>query len=161
MIARIWTAISLFAIVLQLVAIRGFDFRQVLLFVIPVLMALLISAQSPATRGSRLANLFLSLIGFGLLIAKLPWLFPDLGGLKPNLAPQIDRVLTWYCAVYLLFVSFILPCHLFTDSLHQHQRGNPAQLSRWTCYWGLFTTLILLPGMIWVAIRFLHILPIL
>ena len=160
MVNRGITTVSLFAIAAQLTAIRGFDFGQVLLFVAPVLFALLFSNSTPVTRGVILARVFLSLIAFGLFIAKLPWLFPDLGGVDPKLSRESDRVLTWYCATYVLFYTFLMPLHLFTQALKQHQLGLRSQFSRPTCYLGLFTVVLLGPGMIWVMIRFLHIWPI-
>ena len=160
MVNRGITAVSLFAIVAQLTAIRGFDFGQLLLFVAPVLFALLFSTSTPVTRGVILARVFLSLIAFGLFIAKLPWLLPNLGGVDPKLPREGDRVLTLYCTTYLLFCTFLIPLHLFTQALHQHQSGMQPQFSRPTCYLGLFTVLLFAPGMIWVMIRFLHIWPI-
>ena len=160
MVNRVWTAVCLFAIVAQLVVIRGFDIRQVLLFGVPVAVSLLFASREPATRGTVLARLFLSLIGLGLIVAKVPWLFPKLGGMDPRLPPDSDRALTWYCTVYLLYFFFVLPAHVFTAALHQHRQGKPAQLSRVTCYLGLSTAMLVAPGMFWVAIEVFHILPI-
>lgn len=154
------TTVSLLAIAAQLTAIRGFDFGQILLFVVPVLFAMLFSNSTPVTRGVILARVFLSLIAFGLFISRLPWLFPDLGGVDPRLPRESDRVLTWYCATYLLFCTFLIPLHLFTHTLNQHRLGMRPQFSRPTCYLGLSTALLLGPGMIWVMIRFLHVWPI-
>lgn len=160
MVNRVITTVSLFAIVAQLTAIRGFAFGQILLFVVPVLFALLFSHSTPVTRGVILARVFLSFIAFGLFISRLPWLFPDLGGVDAQLPRDSDRVLTWYCATYLLFYTFLIPLHLFTQSLNQHRMGMQPQFSRPTCYLGLFTAFLLGPGMIWVMIRFLNIWPI-
>ena len=160
MASRLITTVSLFAIVAQLTAIRGFDFGQILLFVAPVLVALLIASGTPVTRGVILARVFLSFIAFGLFISKLPWLFPSLGGVDPKLPRESDRVLAWYGATYLLFYTFLIPLHLFTKSLHQHQLGMQPQFSRPTCYLGLFTVLLLAPGMIWIMVRFLRLWPI-
>lgn len=157
---RLLTIFCLFAVVAQLTAIRGFAFGQ-LLFVAPVLFALLFSTRTPVTRGVILARLYLSLIAFGLFIANCPWLFPDLGGVDPKLPRESDRVLTWYCAIYLLFCTFLMPLHVFTQALHQERLGMHSQFSRPTCYLGLFTALILTPGTIWILIRFLHLWPVL
>ena len=160
MVDRLWIACCLFAIVSQLAVIRGFDIRQVLLFGVPVLLALLIASQEAATRGRILARLFLSLIGLGLIIAKVPWIFPKLGGMDRNLPPDSDRALTWYCAVYLLYFAFVLPIHLFTASLQQLKQGKPAQFSAFTCYLGLFTSAVAGPGMVWLVVESFHFLPI-
>ena len=96
---RVWVAISLFAIVLQLVVIRGFDIRAMLLFCGPVVVALFLTAREPATRGAVLARVFLSLIGLGLVVAKVPWLFPRLGGMAAGLPPASDRALVWYLSL--------------------------------------------------------------
>ena len=160
MVNRLWTACCLFAVVSQLVVIRGFDVRQVLLFGVPVFLGLGIARQEAATRGRLLARLFLALIGLGLLIAKIPWVFPKLGGMDQNLPRESDRALTWYCTVYLLYFTFVLPVHLFTATLQQLKQGKPAQFSAFTCYLGLFTSAVLGPGMVWVAIEFFHLLPI-
>lgn len=159
--SRVWTAICVFAIVVLLIAVRGFDVRQLLLFVVPVLLALLMSSKQPPTRGTALAKVFLSFLAFGLLVAKLPWLFPKLGGVDPLLAAESDRLLAWYLAVYLPFFSFVVPCHYFTSELQQHRLGKPASLSRFTCRLGLATAFVLAPGMMWVTVKFLHLLPVL
>ncbi|MEP3479621.1 MAG: hypothetical protein ABJZ55_10270 [Fuerstiella sp.] len=156
----VWTAVSFFAIATQLVVLRGFDFRQLLLFVVPVLLALAVSRQEPATRGSLLAQIFLGLIAFGLIIAEIPWLFPNLGGVDPNLPRETDRALTWYVAVYLLFFMTVCPFHLFTDSLSRQHQGRPAQFSKFTCWLGLFTASIMCVGMFAGAFRFFGIWPI-
>jgi hypothetical protein len=160
MINRLWTACCLFAVVSQLAVIRGFDIRQVLLFGVPVLLALAVASQEATTRGRLLARLFLVLIGLGLVIAKIPWVFPKLGGMDQNLPPESDRALTWYCAVYLLYFSFVLPIHLFSASLRQLKQGKPAQFSAFTCYLGLFASAVVGPGMVCVAVEFFHLLPI-
>ncbi len=160
MASRTWTALSLFAIASQLVALRGLEIGQLLLFVVPVLIALAVSGQESPTRGSRLAKLFLGLIAFGLVIAKIPWLFPNLGGVDANLPRETDRALTWYCTVYLLFFFTIVPFHLFTTSLSGHKRNQPVMFSKFTCWLGIFTASILGFGMFGVAFRFFGVWPI-
>jgi hypothetical protein len=159
MVTRAWIAISLFAIVAQLAVIRGFDIRQVMLFGVPVVFALMVASHEPATRGTLLAQLFLSLIGLGLVVAKVSWIFPQLGGMDAGLPRESDRALTWYCTVYLLFFSAVLPAHAFTDALHHHRLGRPAKFSELTCYLGLMTAILMAPGMLWIAIKFFHIWP--
>ncbi len=156
---RAWTIGSLLAIVAQLGMIRGFSVGLILLFVVPSSIAFFASSSSVTSRGRLLANIFLTLIGFGLVVARIPRLFPDLGGFDPKLPVQSDRALAWYGAVYMIF-CVILPIHAFTRELEQHRLGLPTQVSRTICVMGLGTATIMLPVTIWVIVRFLHLLPV-
>ncbi len=156
----VWTVCSLVAIGAQLDVIRGADFRHWLLFVGPPLMACVFSLSPQSTRDRIIANVFLTLIGFGFAIAHFPRLFPDLGGVAPDLSPAQNRALTWYCVIYLSYLACVLPLHLFCGSLRQHKAGRPARFSRPTCYLGLFTALLFFPGIISQFTRFFHVLPV-
>jgi hypothetical protein len=158
---RIWTVLSLFAAVLQLIVVRGFDIRQLLLFVVPVLLALLISVQNRATLAPLLAKIFIGLIGLGLLIAKVPWLFPQFGGMDPNLNRESDRALTWYILIYLMFFMCVGPIYIFITNIRDDGLGKPTQISPPTCAMGLVVSIAMLPGIVWLSIEFFHLLPIL
>ena len=147
----LWTAVSFFVIVAHLVILRGLEFRLILLFVLPVIAAVAVAQQDPATRSSRIAKIFLLLTSIGMIVAEVPWLFPQLGGVDPNLPQPIDRALTWYAAVYLIFFFCVCPIHLFTESLACHARGQFAEISVFTCWLGLFTASIMGIGTVIVA----------
>jgi hypothetical protein len=52
-------------------------------------------------------------------------------------------MLTWYSAVYIVWLVAVLPFNSFCGSLRAHWRGQPARFSRPTCYLGLFTASLL------------------
>ena len=107
MARNLWIACSFLFVVAQFAFLRGLDVRQLLLFVVPVVVAVAIAQQDPATRGSRIAQVFILLISIGMFVAEIPWLFPNLGGVDPKLPRGIDRALAWYVTVYLLFFTCI------------------------------------------------------
>ncbi len=157
---NLWTIGCLFAVVAQFAVVRGFHPALILLFGVPTAIAALHSLSPLPSRGRFLANLFLGLIGFGIAIAHVPRLFPDLGDMNANLPLAQRRILMWYLGVYLIYALGVVPFHVFTKALAQHKAGEPAAFSRFTCYLGLFTALLLLPGMIGITVRFLHIWPV-
>lgn len=157
---NLWTIGCLFAVVAQFAVIRGFNVGMILLFVLPTLMAVLVSLSPQPSRGRFLANLFLGLIAFGIAIAHVPRLFPDLCGVQANLPPAQSRILSWYIVVYLVYITGVLPFHVFTKALAEHKAGKPAQFSRPTCYLGLLTALLVFPGMIGIMVAFIHVWPV-
>jgi hypothetical protein len=138
--------VALIIPVYSLILLRGLDPRIILLFGLPPLLAVLSTKAcfSQATR--RVAWTFLGAIALGALIARHVQLFPNLRGFDPNLPPWQDRVLMWYAGVYIIWLSCVLPVHIFLGSLRASGRGEPAPFSRFTCYLGLMTS-----GLFWVG----------
>ncbi|WP_206678777.1 hypothetical protein [Alienimonas chondri] len=159
MLNHLWTAVAVLAIFPQLVTLRGLDAGALLVFVAPVLVACIVSMHRPATRGVFLANMFLSLLALGLLIAEEPALFPALGGVDKRLPPRSDRILTWYCGVYLIFVCSVVPIHFFVSCLQKRAAGEPAQLHPVICIAGSMTAAVLGLGMVPVLVEVLGFWP--
>ena len=139
---------ALLVAVAHLILLRGLDVRIILLFGLPPAFAAL-STTRDATKGQRrLAWSFLAAIGIGATISRFPALFPKLGaGWVPHGLPQeYDRLLAWYAAVYVAFVMGVLPVFVFARALCKRRKGEPADLSPFTCYLGLFTMTL-----VWVA----------
>jgi hypothetical protein len=130
-----------------LVLLRGLEPGIILLFGLPPTFAALFTSArySPATR--RIAWSFLGAVGLGALVAPLPTFFPNLRGFAGQLGPWQDRMLTWYVAVYLIWLAGVLPVYAFVGNLRAHWKGQPARLSRPTCYLGLLAAALLWVGM--------------
>jgi hypothetical protein len=121
------------------IALQGAPPGMLMLFGFPPLLAVMAARNrdSPATRF--VAWCFLAMIGLGACVAELPMLFPNLGGIGPPLPPAQQRLLAWYTGVYLLWFTGVCPITAFLMTLRAHKNGEPTQLSRATCYLGLFT----------------------
>ena len=140
-----WAAVMFLLAVLQLLLLRGLSIGAMLLFLFPPTAAFLFHAYADR-KGSRVvASVFLTLIGIGVTVARVDWLFPEMGGVDARLPREADRILTWYTSVYLLFVFGLLPLFLFIRSLVDHHRKRPAQFSRPTCVLGLIAALLMAP----------------
>ena len=142
-----WAGVkALIMAALNLALLRGVDRGFLILFGLPPCFAAAHTGFS-ATRGERrVAWAFLVAIGVGAFVSQLPALLPKLGGVDRRLAPEHDRMLTWYAAVYLVFLTGVLPAFLFIRALRKHRVGEPAGFSRFTCYLGLFTV-----GLMWLG----------
>ena len=137
-----WHGILALAIAVGfLVALRGLSPAIILLFgVPPTIAALMTGAQRVSPRTRLVAWTFLAAVGIGAAIAHVPQIFPKLGGVDPQLPRWQDRMLTWYAAVYLFYFQSVVPLHACIGTLQAYRRGEPTQLSRPTCYLGLFTS---------------------
>ena len=131
----------------QLVLLRGINLGILLLFVFPPLAAFLLIKRSPVNRVRFFARAFLALIAFGAVVATFPAVLPNLGGVDKRLAAESDRLLAWYAVVYLCFFLCVLPTFFLVGNLRRHWRGQPATLSRFTCYLGLLPMLLLWPAL--------------
>jgi hypothetical protein len=151
--------IALGVAVFHLIILRGLDVGALLLFGVPPLLAFTF-LQSTTAAPRRIALAFLLLVGVGACIAPLPAIFPKLGGFDPRLPIEANRLLAWYAAVYLLFIFGVVPTWLFVSSLYNHRTGRPAQFSRFTCYIGLFTVALMLPGIVVVLNKHMGFWPI-
>jgi tetratricopeptide (TPR) repeat protein len=129
-----------------LFVLSGLDPRVVVLFAVPPAFAAVFIRAGSATQRT-IAWAFLAMIGIGSVIAHLPMLFPNLGGINPQLANWGDRMLTWYAAVYILWFIGVLPVYAFCSNLAAHKQGRPAWLSPFTCCLGLLTTALVWTGM--------------
>ena len=155
-----WTIAVFLAAIAQLFLIRSLDIRILLLFLLPPLLAFAFKHSSERHSSRLVAALFLTSVSMGEILAHLPSLFPELGGVDSRLAPEQDRMLAWYVAVYLLYALMVLPLFLFIRGLIDHRRQRVAQFSRFTCVLGVLACLVVAPGLISVCCRFLHILPV-
>ncbi len=136
-----WHGVAAVAIgVASAVQIRGLDVRLLLLFCGPLLIAAACTVERAPRPTRVVAWTFLAMIGVGAVVAHTPQLFPQLRGFDERLPSSQDRVLTWYCAVYLTWIFSVVPMVAFLSNLWQIRRGRPAQLSRFTCYLGLATS---------------------
>jgi hypothetical protein len=138
-------AAALLVAVVHLVLLRGVSVGLLQLFVAPPLAAFLLLQRSTAKGVRRLALAFLLLVALGAVVAPFPAFLPRLGGVDQRLPVESDRLLTWYVAVYLLFFMGILPTCFFVTNLRRHWRGEPATVSRFTCYLGLLPLAMLWP----------------
>jgi hypothetical protein len=140
---------ALFVSAWSLALLRGLDLRIVLLFGLPPVFAGLHTGSNSSRATRRVAWAFLVLVSLGYVVAHVPQLFPNLGGVERRLEPWQDRMLTWYVAVYLTWIFGVLPAHLFLGSLRAHRQGERAPFSRFTCRLGLFAAALCclsLPG---------------
>jgi hypothetical protein len=128
----------------HLVLLRGAQPGTILLFGLPLLIAVQ-HLRSTATVGERIAaGSFLALIAIGAVVARDPGAFPNLGGIAKNgLAPRHDRMLAWYTGVYLIFLFTVVPWFVFGRALRQQSRGESARFSRATCYLGVGTSFLM------------------
>jgi hypothetical protein len=156
---RIWTAVSFLAIAAQLGLVVGFTRGLLVMFFGPVIVAFAKSLEAKPSTSQVLANVFLSLIGLGLIISKFPAIMPSLGGFDKRIPPESDRVLTWYSAVYLVYFTGVMPVYALTAELANHKQGKMVQISRPTCYLGLVAVAVICPGIVLVAISHLGFLP--
>ncbi len=146
--------------VIQLLLIRGLDWRVLWVFAVPPLIAIGHRAFSERTSNRVLATVFLTLVGFGVALGPVRTLFPDLSGVDPELPPTSNRILTWYAIVYMLYVCPVLPLVLFIRALIDHRRKLKAEFSKFTCILGLIATLIVGPGLFTVCSDVLGLLPV-
>jgi len=137
--------VALLVAVVHLILLRGVSVGLLLLFVVPPLAAFLLLHRTTAKGARRLALAFLLLVALGALVAPFPAILPKLGGVDQRLPPESDRLLTWYAVVYLLFFVGILPTYFLMANLRRHWRGEPAAVSRFTCYLGLLPLALLWP----------------
>ncbi len=129
--------VALLVAVVHLVQLRGISAGVLLLFAAPPLAALLLLHRATTKGVRRLAVAFLLLVSVGAVVAPFPAILPKLGGLDPRLPAESNRLLTWYCVVYVLFFVGICPTWFLVGNLRRHRRGEPAAVSRLTCYLGL------------------------
>jgi hypothetical protein len=123
----------------RLILIQGLSVAVLFLFVAPPLVALLLIHRSQRLGPRLLAHTFLLLLVIGVVVAQFPAVLPKLGGFNRALPIEADRLLSWYSAVYTLFLMGIGPTAYFVSNYLAHRRGEPAELSRLTCVLGLFT----------------------
>ncbi len=137
--------VALFVAVGRLVLLRGVDARVLLLFIVPPLVAFLILQRATTNGSRRVAMAFLVLVAVGALIEPFPAILPNLGGIDQGLPRGSDRLLTWYAVVYCLFIMGIVPTYFVVANLRCHWRGEPADVSRLTCYLGLLPLVLIWP----------------
>jgi hypothetical protein len=145
--------------VFHLTLLRGLRLWPLATFVAPPAIAFAIFHRG-GTGPRRIALAFLILVAAGALVAPLPALFPKLGGVDRGLPVEADRLLTWYLAVYLLFITGVVPVWAFVSSIQLHRAGREAQLSSFTCYLGLATVAILFPGMLLIFAKHMGLWPV-
>jgi len=129
--------LGLLIAVIHLVSLRGASIAVLLLFGFPMLYAITYLHRSSDKGARRIAFAFLLFIVVGGLIAPVPSIFPKMMQFDPALPPHADRMLSWYCIVYFMFILCVVPLYIFTTCLLKHQRGEPAKLSAPTCALGL------------------------
>lgn len=144
---------------LHLLMLRGIEWRALLLFGLPPLMAFLF-LHSNQIGARRLALGFLLLIAVGACFAPFPGVLPKLGGVDRRLPQEADRLLAWYGAVYLLFALGVVPTWGLISNLRSSRTGMPAMISRFTCYLGLIVIVFMWPGMVVVLAKYLGLWPI-
>jgi len=143
-----WLAAAFIAAVGQLFLLQGADLGIVLLFLIPPTLAFGILSNPAASNLTRaLSYGFLALIGVGVVLGPQHDILPGMDGWKGQLPRTQSRILTWYTGVYLLYFLGILPPVTFGSSLRRRRRGEPPALAPDICYLGLFTWLLLIPGL--------------
>lgn len=155
-----WTAAVFIAAVLRLFFLHGLDLRVFGLFLIPPVVALLMERVSIRLSTRVLAASFLTLVNIGVALAPVDRLFPNLGGVHPGLSPENDRILTWYCVVYLMYFFLVMPLVFFTRGLADHFAGRKADLSVFTCALGLGACLFVGPLMFTVTEDILGLSPV-
>jgi hypothetical protein len=141
--------------VFSLLQMRGFDWRVLLMFGLPTVLAILQMRQNK----SLLAEAFLICIGVASVVALIPWLFPRLGmdtKIEPN--SHNNRLANLYLCIYLAWLFVVMPIYLFVGSLLAKARGGVPRLSSFTCYLGLFAVSFLWIGFLSSPIRALYLL---
>ncbi|MGE3809848.1 MAG: hypothetical protein AB7K24_34720 [Gemmataceae bacterium] len=143
--------LALLLAVAQLVLLRGLDAGALVLFGLPPLLALAAVIHARGKMARILGALFLALITVGAILSRIPAALPNMGGVDRRLPAEVDRLLTWYACVYLIFLTMIVPACIFGGSLLQRRRGEVPQFSTFTCVLGLLMTglfVLTLPGLI-------------
>jgi len=138
--------IALLLAVIQLVLLRGLNPAVLVLFGFPPLMAFAAVRHSPHKATRAIGASFLALIALGAVIAHIPAVLPKMGGFDRRLPANVDRLLTWYSCVYLLFLTAVVPTHLFIGSLLQRQSDGQLRFAKFTCVLGLLTV-----GAVWLV----------
>ena len=136
---------ALLLAIVHLILLQGVSVGALWLFVLPPLVAVAMLRRSTAKGERRLALVFLFLVALGAAVAPFPDILPKLGGVDRRLPAESDRLLTWYLVVYLLFFVGIMPARFLAANLRRHRRGEPAEISRFTCYLGVLTLALMWP----------------
>lgn len=134
-----WHGVLALGVAVILLAIfRGFDFRIVIGYGVPVMIAVAATNVKYADAVRLSGWTFLVGIGIGAGIAHVPQLFPNLGGVAPQLPQWQDRLLTWYASQCAAWGAVVLPFHLFGGGLrYKWLAGRPPQFFTTACYAGL------------------------
>lgn len=144
---RVCLAVGFLFVVAHLFLLSHADIRVLLLFLFPPLFAIFVANRPDASSMLLvLAYAFLMLIGVGVIAGCDPRLLPKMNEF-PQLPPFEGRILTFYLAVYLLFLWVILPPCIFGRELWRRRCEKPTQFSRMTSYLGLFTWGLLMLGL--------------
>ena len=148
----IYGAKALVVAVIAVILVRGFSPQLLFLCGFPPLMAAGY-LERLATRWEQwIAWSFLCLIGLGAIVSQFPGVFPNMRGFDRELDPKHDRMMIWYCTVYLLFLTVVVPWFIFGKALRRGWRGKLAEWSPVTCYLGLVTsTLLAIAGLAYLA----------
>src|SRR4051794_23022591 len=83
--------IALLVSVFSLALLRGLNPGMMLLFALPPVFAALHTGARSSSATRRVAWAFLAAVGLGSLVAHVPQLFPNLGGVDRRLTPWQDR----------------------------------------------------------------------
>ena len=156
-----WTIAAFLVAVIQLFLLRGLDVRILLLFLVPPFIAFVYrhASDRPSTRA--VAAVSRTLFAAGVTLSMTKDVFPELGGVDPDLSAKHDRILAWYVIVYLMYVGAVLPLVLFIRALVDHRRKRKAEFSKTTCILGLIMCLIFAPAMLAICCEYLGLSPVL
>jgi hypothetical protein len=116
--------------------LRGAEPRIILLFGLPLLIAV-INLQPTATVAHRIAaGTFLALLAIGAIISRDQTLFPKLGGIARNgLAPQHDRMLSgtrgFICFLYSLLCRGLCLVGRSRSTVAARRRRSRGSLAIW------------------------------
>jgi len=152
--------VSIVAISGQLIVIRGFDRGLLHLFVFLPLVAMCMSLNPVRSPGRSLARLFLVLNSVGFLVTSFPRVFPDLRGADPALPPDQSRAMAWYLFVYVIYGAWIGPVFFLRAELEKHRLQKPAQVSKFTCRFGIVTAMVVGPAMVLTVMSVVKVWPV-
>jgi hypothetical protein len=142
---NIWLIIAFIFAVGNLFLLQNADKSILILFLLPPLYAILVLGSPTSAFSKRaLASLFLFCISVGIIIGPFHDILPNINKF-PKLPLTQNRILSFYLDIYLLFLFAIIPPCMFVGSLLRHKQGQPAKFSKFTCYFGLFAWILLVP----------------
>ncbi len=144
----------------HLIAVRGLSRGILFMFVLPALFATALIQKTENASAIIASYVFLFLITIGVVLGKLPNVFPNLGGRFSDLPPQHDRSLSWYLLCYLAFGFSVAPVIWFADNLRRHRQGKTTELAKFTCWLGLAAELIFTPMVAILAVTEMGLWPI-
>jgi len=138
-----WTMATFLFAVGRLYWLEDRDFRVIVVYVIPLVLALLWRSASPRQSTRIFAASFLTLIDMGDLVAFTPFAVPEKLFLISNSMSEHDiHLLAWYQGVYGFCIFFLVPPFYCCRGLWDKHNGRKGGFSRFTCIVVLFAWLL-------------------